>query len=733
MRSWDFSAPLMVVCIAGVLWLGSGWLCYQNWRRRGTARGVGLLEALRFLIITVIGFTLLKPELVKWIMEKEPPEVAVLYDGSASMTTRDVQLEEKQIIRRDQWVQLQRTNQFWKPWEKTAKVFVEEFSPPPSEGTNAPMVKEEGTDLNAALEGVLQRYHHLKAVLLLTDGDWNLGVSPISAATRFRARDIPIYSLSVGREELLPDLALQQVAAPSYGLLGEQVSIPFKIQSSMGREVRTTVSLSDAEGVVLRKDIVIPPKGLLQDTLIWSPTELGDRTLRVSIPVVEGEYLEDNNEQTFRIAVRTEKLNVLVVDSLPRWEYRYLRNALERDPGVSVSCLLYHPGLPVGGGTNYIKAFPDTKEAISKFDVIFLGDVGIGENELTTENMELVKGVVEQQGSGLVFLPGYRGRQLTLVNSPVGEMMPITYDETKPSGYTLPNESALQLTSAGRAHFLTLLSSDENRNEEIWKNLPGFFWCAGVLKSRPGSEVLGVHAGLRNASGRLPLLVTRPFGNGETLFMGTDAAWRWRRGVEDRYHYRFWGQVVRWMSHKRHLAAGKSVRLVYNPETPRVGESVYLNAVVFDTAGMPLEKGSVIATITAPSGKSERLDLTPLPNGWGVYRGAFIAREAGRHRVVITGDKLAAPLTTEIMVGRLQRERLGQPINGAILQEISSLSRGESAGISKLDEMVKKISLAATPKPREERIKLWANPWWAGLIVLLLGIYWTGRKIAGMI
>ena len=44
------------------------------------------------------------------------------------------------------------------------------------------------------------------------------------------------------------------------------------------------------------------------------------------------------------------------------------------------------------------------------------------------------------------------------------------------------------------------------------------------------------------------MIVTRSAGNGKVLYMGTDSAWRWRKGVEDTYHYRFWGQVVRWMS-----------------------------------------------------------------------------------------------------------------------------------------------------------------------------------------
>ena len=140
-----------------------------------------------------------------------------------------------------------------------------------------------------------------------------------------------------------------------------------------------------------------------------------------------------------------------------------------------------------------------------------------------------------------------------------------------------------------------------------------------MTRSRPGAEVLAVHSTLRNAAGRVPLLAIRPYGQGEVLFMGTDAAWRWRRGVEDRFHYRFWGQVVRWMAHKRHMAQGEGVRLSYSPENPRSGESLFLQAAITDLSAFnnaELEK--VTARIVSPSGRIERLDFVPASGGWGV-------------------------------------------------------------------------------------------------------------------
>jgi hypothetical protein len=33
----------------------------------------------------------------------------------------------------------------------------------------------------------------------------------------------------------------------------------------------------------------------------------------------------------------------------------------------------------------------------------------------------------------------------------------------------------------------------------------------------------------------------------------------------------------------------------------------------------------------------------------------------------------------------------------------------------------------------EQRIRLWADPWWAGSILVLLTVYWVSRKLAGMV
>ena len=747
---WTFARlSYWTLAVALALSVASVWLCLINVSRHSSNRRYAALELFRLVIVGLVIVTLFQPEHVSVSERLLEPVVAVLCDESHSMTTRDVMMPgAEKAVSRSSWLDSQRRAEFWGDLEKKYKVAVTGFSPSASANaasntagvtsadrpeTRAAVSEEDGTDINAALEKVSATHDDLRAVLLLSDGDWNMGKPPVSAATKLAYRNVPVFTVAVGSDKHLPDLELQSVSAPAYGLMDEHISLPFVVQSRLSRDVRTTVSLHGPRGPEGSKDIVIPANDRYHGSIFIVPKIAGDFSFTLDLPVEKDEVFDENNSKSFRMAIRREILKVLLVESQPRWEYRFLHNALSRDPGVVVRCLLFHPGMAVGGGKDYLSAFPQTKEEISQYDVVFLGDVGLGSGELTEQNVELLKGLVEQQGSGLVFLPGGRGRQASFLSTPLKDMMPVVLDESQTGGFGFGVESKLSLTARGRDHLLTMLASDSTGNYGVWKRLPGFYWYAGVLRARLGSDVLAVHSIARNAHGRIPLLVTRDYGSGKTLFMGTDSAWRWRRGVEDVYHYRFWGQVVRWMAHQRHLAQDVGIRFFYSPESPKRGTSVFLHATVFDKSGYPLESGTVRATIESESGRKEHMELTAESGGWGVFGGSFVPQEGGRHAITIKCAKAGREVRTSINVSSPRREQAGRPARGAVLREISRITGGKSGSASALNEVISKLNLLAASKPEQKRFRLWCHPLWAGLIVGLLGVYWTARKLIGML
>ncbi|HEY2342358.1 MAG TPA: hypothetical protein VGH90_04975, partial [Chthoniobacteraceae bacterium] len=432
------------------------------------------------------------------------------------------------------------------------------------------------------------------------------------------------------------------------------------------------------------------------------------------------------------LSVRKEILKVLVVDSEPRWEFRYLRNALMRDSGVVANTILYNPEIGMGEGVGYLSQFPAKREDLQSYDVVFLGDVGVSAGMLTTENAEMLKGLVEQQASGLVFMPGALGRERTLVDSPLGELLPVEMDFTKGSGFASGAEARMELTLRGRDHWLTMLATDPDANQAVWRGLPGFYWYAPVVRARPGSEVLAVHEAARNQFGRLPLLVTRNAGNGKVLFMGTDSAWRWRKGVEDTYHYRFWGQVVRWMAHERHLAQDEGVRFFYTPEAPKRGDKVRLNATILDKLGAPLNEGKVVVSLTAPSGATEEIDLGAENPEWGMRTGQFVPREGGRYAVDVKCEEANRHLKTQIDVTVPTLEKVGLPAKLDVLREIAALTNGHFGTPGDLGQMVSGLSLLPERKPEERRFRLWCDPSWCAALIALFGLYWAGRKIGGL-
>lgn len=731
MTTWDFNASTGAIALALLVLAAAGWLGWQNWTRGGRTKWARALEILRFLLIAMLAFTILRPERVTILQQTELPEVVLLVDQSRSMETRDMG-DATNALTRAGWLEAAIARKFWQPLEQGARVVLQRFSPPPANASPTNLV-EEGSNLELALEEARERGQNLKAVLLLTDGDWNLGKSPVGAAVKFKQRETPVFSVAIGRETEMPDLSLENVSPPSYGLFGEQIAIPFTARNSNTNEIRAEIRLVDSARQEVKREIVLPPGGQVQDALLWYPRDTGDIDLTLSLPAFPWESQVANNTNTFKIAVRVETLKVLVVDSLPRWEYRYLRNALARDPGVEVNSILFHPGMGPGGGRNYLASFPNSRELISRYDVIFLGDVGIGDGELTPEDATLIRGLVEQQGSGLVFIPGRRGRQASFAQSPLADLMPVVLDPSKPDGHSLENESTISLTTLGKGHLLSRFEADDSLNAQLWQLLPGFYWSAPVERNRPGSEVLGVHSALRNTSGRLPLLVTRSAGSGKVLFMGSDGAWRWRRGVEDKYHYRFWSQVVRWMAHQRHLDTREGIRLSYSPERPSVGDSLYLHATVLNQAGFPAEEGPVAATLRSPSGRSEVVQLSMMPGGWGVFSTTVNAQEPGGLSISIAAPKHGRSLDSRVAIALPQREKIGRPVNQPILSEIAAITGGVAGRAPDLDAIIQKMAQTPEPKPVELRSRLWSHPAWGGALLALLTLYWIGRKIAGLV
>lgn len=728
-RALTFLASPWSVAAGVIVWLAVAVISFISWRRSGYRADIGGLEALRLGIVALATILLNQPEWVEEYRPDEKPSIAVLWDASNSMTTKDVSdpnASSSEARSREAAIAPLTKEDAWSPLRGRFNIVMQPFAKP------APGKR---TDLHAALASTLDKTASLTAVVLASDGDWNEGEPPVEAAVRLRMANVPVFSVPVGSRQRLPDVELLSLDAPTFGIVGKNVRIPFTIDSSLPREYMAAVVLKASDGEEVTKDIRIAPQGRTSDSLLWKPNQTGDFTVSLEIPKHESEAVSDNNRLDAPVSIREEKLRVLLVESYPRWEYRYLRNALSRDPGVELSCLLFHPGLEkVGGGNkDYIKAFPANLEELSPYDVVFLGDVGVEEGQLTEEQCRQLRGLVEYQASGLVFMPGLQGRQFSLLETPLEDIYPVILDEGQPGGWGSRTSCRFELTASGERSLLTKLADAGETNAEVWDGLPGFQWYAPVLRAKAGTEVLCVHGDAMGDYGRLPIIVTRTFGAGKVLFMGTDGAWRWRKGVEDKYHYRFWGQVVRWMAYQRNMAKGETMRLYYTPDQPQLRKTVTLKANVMAPSGEPLSTGEVVARIVAPSGKAETIRFTAVGDEWGAFMGRFVSEEHGKHDVTLSCRETGASLETTFYVQGDDKEPVGRPARPEVLEEISRVTRGKLVSADNVNEIVNYFQNMPDPPPSVRRLQIWCHPATAGLMIILLGAFWVARKAVGLI
>ncbi len=706
-----------VVAIAG--------LAFMAWRRSGYRTFTGWLELLRVIIAIGIAITLLQPEWLETFKPETKPALVVLHDVSGSMTTKDVidatrpNAEPKS---REETAKPLINAKLWEPLKQRMDVVIEPFSP----------ASTDGTDIHAALLGVLEKQPNLKAVVMISDGDWNTGLPPSQAATRLRMREVPVFAVPVGAETRLPDVELSSFDVPTFAVAGKPLRIPFVIDSSLPRDEIVMLEMKTSSGEIITKEVTLPAMSRLQDAIAWKPEKPGEVKLTLTIPKTTNERYPENNAQEAPLSVRKEQLKVLVIESFPRWEYRYLRNALERDPGVDVNCLLLHPGLgKQGAGRGYLDKFPKDEE-LTKFDVVFLGDVGLAKDQLRAEHCVALQKLVRDQAGGLVFMPGFHGFQSTLQETPLADLLPVLWDAAQPRGWGSSAPGKFALTEAGTRSLLTKLEDSDEASARVWSSLPGFQWYAPAMRAKAGSEVLATHGTESNQFGRVPLIVTKTYGAGKILFMGTDGAWRWRKGVEDKYHYRFWGQVVRWMAYQRNMSSGNSMRLFYSPDRPRTGDVLTLNANVTSLTGEPLRDGNVIAQIAAPSGKVSSVRLLPAgEEAWGLFNGVFTPTEPGEHRVQLTCAEAGSSLESKISIQGTSREKRGQPARVDVLREIAQFTKGGMLEAGNPAAVVNTISALPEPAAQERRLQIWAHPGWAGLLVVLMGVFWVGRKAAG--
>jgi len=470
------------------------------------------------------------------------------------------------------------------------------------------------------------------SVIVLSDGRQTVKDDPAEPVRLLASRGIKVHTLLIGSREVSPDAAVDQIDAPEWIYKDDtlRASARIRLDGLSGRRIKVEF-LRGAD--VLDTQYVAAATKAETQTLAFTdkPPEGPGYEYQVRVEDVPGEINHENNRQTFRVAVKKDKLAVLVIDDQPRWEFRYLAAGLGRDPRVKLQSVLLHPARvenidrppPVMASVDNPKVeaqlLPETAAQWQAFDLIVLGD--LPPETLNNAQQQYLATAVRDRGATLVVLAGPNHMPDQYAGTPLADLLPVSLGNTWAAGVLQAHmKEGFRLAVApgggeGGAAVLARFAADEATNTALWSRVPPWYWHSEQTVAKPGANVVwyigepeGRLVGTNDELGdfslarRRALLSTMTLGLGRVLYLASDQTWRLRQVGGENVQDRFWGQVIRWAAGSDLPAGGRFVRFGTNRPRYQQGDPqdpVQVTAHVLHTDLTP-NTGQAIRVVARP-------------------------------------------------------------------------------------------------------------------------------------
>lgn len=598
-------------------------------------------------------------------------------------------------------------------------------------------VQGEQTRLGDSLRGVLNALRGTPptAVVVLSDGITTDGEKLSVAARYARQKAVPVFTVALGNADPVRDIELHNVLADEVAFVNDPVTFSYTLTGHgvAGRVTPVTLHRKNELEPLATQQVTLGENGKPQKLEItFTPKTVGDYEVVIEARPLEDESNPRNNREVRRIIVRDEKIRVLLVDNVPRWEYRELKALLEREKTVELKAVLQDSDPEYAQEDLYaLPHFPVTKDELFQYDVLILGDVN--PSYLSSSVLENIREFVRERGRGVLFVAGPQHNPVAYAGTPLEALLPIEL-----AGVRVPaaNDPLLEsfrpeLTIEGRKGSALFRFADSERDSlDIWQALPGLFWMIDAPELKAGAIVYASHPTRGTARGKAPVIVTQRYGNGKVLFHATDELWRWRFRTGDTYYGRYWVQVVRFLARSKLLGKDPTAELTVDRKSYHTGEPVTLRVRFVDDKLAPSPGEGVTVIAEKEDGIQHKVVLGRIPEVAAVFEGQLLRPAEGRYHAWIAAPAFTrAPPAEDFEVRPSEREMLVLRSDIAELRQAAAITGGRMYTPAEADRLASDIP-AGMPVPLEtdEPVALW-NHWLAlSLFGALLCGEWILRK-----
>jgi len=707
-------------------------------------RNHGMLSGLRPMVIWVLEtcmvalilFLLWHPALSIATLRPQQNVVAVLVDDSRSMAIADSsgtrEAAAKSVL----------ASGLLKSLGERFQMRLYKFGKEPARipNTDALTGTAPASRIGDTLEQVLAESSSLPlgAIVLLSDGADNSGGIDLATIAAIRRQRIPVHTIGFGKEHPERDVEVTDAVVSARALPKSRLTALVTLQSYGLAGSKSKVTIRESGKVLASQDVTLKNDGEPQTVPVaFNIGDAGPKTLEIGVQQVPGEENTLNNSVTRVVDVENRKPRILYFEGEPRWEYKFIRRAVEDYPdlGIELASMVrttenkFLRQFPKSMGEHDLEdGFPAKPEELFPFQAVIIGSVEA--NYFTATQQQLIRDYVDRRGGGLLFMAGrYTLSEGGYPSSPLADLVPTRLPVGKGTFHRA--FTSVELTPQGAQSVICRLEDDPAKNLARWKTIPQVADYQEVGEAKPGATTLIVS----KPTGKppQPLLVTENYGRGRTALMATQGTWRWKMWLDhaDKTHATFWQQLMRYLvTDTPGQVVSTTPRQVLSDDT-----RVPVRVEVRDKEYKPVTNAKVQARFNGPEGTST-LELTPQPLEEGVYTGEWTAEKPGSYVAEIIAGREQEELGHDILTFRREdgvAENFHTSQNRELLEKLSEQTGGRYYTPSEASKLSSEISYSEAGITTRETRDLWDMPVLFLLVLSLRASEWLLRRRWGVV
>ena len=785
---WAHQRPALVLfaCLAMAVLSIVFYLRYQGLRKKNASIAMAIFRA---ILLSMLVWILAEPEIAMKVKQNPRPLLLMLFDGTDSMNMKDSIPDQTQAAlksalgdatpkfdgddrpTRQNLVQATLRSKQLGWLDKLSKKFrlrgyvldqadqVREILMPQldSEDVAANSVagqldgtKANVTAIGTALDDLRRRSRSrlLAGVVVVSDFDQNRGQPVLHAAQRLKT---PVYTVGVGPSKAT-NLSVG-IQAPMVLKKGEKTTVMALLRQSGldGQEVEVELlarRLGTMEGaaegeqferVAQMKVVRLDAENVTAD-ITYQPQVTGRFTLQARVRALDGEVLQDDNSDQRDVMIRDESLKLLFVEHEPTWEWRFMKEVFHRHPMIGregFRTYLDSADFSVRRGNDlFIETLVRSREEFFSYDIIFISDVP--GRTLSTHFQDMLQEYVLKFGGGLVVLAGPRYGPSALLDTKIGDMLPVV---PGPGIRLRHGQFNLQVTPQAKQYDFMQLGENDHENAQAWSSFRNLQWYQPGLRPHPLATVLAEHPRDRcvDAKTPQPLIAVRRYGKGEVVYFAFNETWRLRKLFGEKYYSQFWGQLIYRMGLSRALGSQKRFRVETDRNVYQAGQKVRVTVEAYSRNYEPLDlptgslSARMIAQQTAGESKpAQTLISIPLSRDKVIYETSVPVFTSGLHRLLVKDPVTLDEVEATFNVSPTTAEGRSAVRDIAMQHALAENTGGKSYELHEVAKLADDIRERSVEEYSNRRLPLW-NTW----LVLVLGLTlmlgeWLTRKLMNL-